>query len=56
MFFWFMKLVFVVQPAIYFLRHNMKEIVTTMDSNLCMSLLKLIECFFLPFIPKEVRN
>ena len=34
----------------------MKEIVATMDSNLTQSLLKLIDCFFTPFVPKEVRR
>ena len=41
-------------PSIEFLRDNMKEIVPSMDSNLTFSLLKLLDCFFKPFIPKEV--
>ena len=32
----------------------MKEIVPSMDSNLTFSLLKLLDCFFQPFMPKEV--
>ena len=42
------------QPAIDFLRRNVKEIVGTVDCNLVFSLLKLLECFFTPFMPKEV--
>ena len=45
-----------LQESISFLRHNMREIVETMDSNLTFSMLKLLECFFKPFIPKEVRT
>ena len=43
------------QPAIHFLRQNMKEIVASVDSNLTFAHLKLMDCFFAPFIPKEVK-
>lgn len=43
------------QSGVHFLRHNMKEIVGTVDSNLAFSLMKMLECFFKPFVPKEVR-
>lgn len=33
----------------------MKEVITSTNSNLTMSLLKLLDCFFKPFLPKEVR-
>ncbi|XP_048258404.1 dynein axonemal heavy chain 1-like isoform X3 [Haliotis rufescens] len=42
-----------MEPALKFVRNNVKEIVPTVDGNLVFSLLKLIECFFTPFIPKE---
>ena len=42
------------QPAIKFLRKSMKEIVETVDGQLVFSLLKILDCFFTPFIPKEV--
>ena len=42
------------QPAIKFLRKTMKEIVETVDGQLVFSLLKILDCFFTPFIPKEV--
>ncbi|KAM8930485.1 dynein axonemal heavy chain 1 isoform 1-T1 [Pelodytes ibericus] len=42
-----------VQDAIIFVRCSVKEIIASTDSNLIMSLLKLLECFFQPFIPQE---
>ncbi|XP_078000357.1 dynein axonemal heavy chain 1-like isoform X2 [Glandiceps talaboti] len=42
-----------MEPSIEYIRENLKEIVPTMDSQLCLSLLKLLECYFTPFIPKE---
>ncbi|RUS78759.1 hypothetical protein EGW08_013475 [Elysia chlorotica] len=44
---------FFMQPAIKFLRSDMKEIVPTVDGSLVFSMLKLLECFFEPFMPKE---
>ncbi|XP_076467072.1 dynein axonemal heavy chain 1-like isoform X2 [Babylonia areolata] len=44
---------FFMEPAIKFLRKNMKEIVETVDGQLVFSLVKLLDCFFSPFIPKE---
>jgi len=49
-------LISIFQPAIAFVRKNMKEIVETVDCNLVFSFLKLIECFFTPFVPQEVRH
>ena len=42
------------EPCIKFVRRNLKEIVSSTDGNLTFSLLKLMDCFFAPFIPKEV--
>ncbi|KAL3881803.1 hypothetical protein ACJMK2_028195, partial [Sinanodonta woodiana] len=42
-----------MEPAIKFVRSKTKEIVGTVDCNLVFSLLKLLDCFFTPFIPKE---
>lgn len=42
------------KPAIKFVRKEMKEIVPTVDCNLVFSLLKLLDCFFQPFVPQEV--
>ena len=44
----------IFQPSIKFLRSKGKEIVATVDGNLTISLTKLLDCFFKPFIPKEV--
>lgn len=43
-----------LEPAIEFIRDNAKEIITTMDSNLTFSLLKLMDCFLGPYKPREV--
>ena len=45
-----------LEESVDFIRRNCKEIVPSMDSNLTFSLLKLLECFFRPFLSKEVKN
>ncbi|OCT85694.1 dynein heavy chain 1, axonemal [Xenopus laevis] len=42
-----------LQDSITFVRRSVKEIIASTDSNLTMSLLKLLDCFFQPFIPQE---
>ena len=42
------------QDSISFVRSTVKEVITSMDSNLTCSLLKLLDCFFQPFVPREV--
>ncbi|XP_069500104.1 dynein axonemal heavy chain 1 [Ambystoma mexicanum] len=42
-----------VQESINFVRRSVKEVITSTDSNLVVSLLKLMDCFFQPFSPKE---
>ncbi|KAG8436117.1 hypothetical protein GDO86_007286 [Hymenochirus boettgeri] len=42
-----------LEDSITFVRRSVKEMITSTDSNLAMSLLKLLECFFQPFIPQE---
>lgn len=44
----------VAQDAITFVRTSVKEVITSLDSNLTCSLLKLMDCFFSPFHVKEV--
>jgi len=44
------------QDSIKFVRESVKEVITSMDSNLTCSLLKLLDCFFEPFVPREVRE
>lgn len=44
----------VAQDAITFVRTSVKEVITSLDSNLTCSLLKLMDCFFSPFQVKEV--
>ncbi len=43
-----------MEPCMKFLRKNLKEYVPSSDGSLTFSLLKTIESFFLPFIPREV--
>lgn len=42
------------QDSITFVRTSVKEVITSLDSNLTWSLLKLMDCFFSPFSVKEV--
>ncbi|KAJ8395762.1 hypothetical protein AAFF_G00029990 [Aldrovandia affinis] len=42
-----------LQDSITFVRTSVKEVITSMDSNLTCSLLKLMDCFFRPFVPRE---
>lgn len=44
----------VAQDAITFVRTSVKEVITSLDSSLTCSLLKLMDCFFSPFKVKEV--
>lgn len=41
------------QPAITFLRTYLKELVPTVDNNLSASLMRLLDCYFAPFVPAE---
>eukprot|EP00794_Sanderia_malayensis_P012733 gene12733-14038_t len=43
-----------LEDSIRFVRKNTKEYVPTMDSNLTFSLMRLLDCFFEPFTPKEI--
>ena len=42
------------EPCIKFVRRNLKEIVSSTDGNLTFSLVKMMDCFFAPFVPREV--
>uniref|UniRef100_A0A4W6F8M2 Dynein axonemal heavy chain 1 n=1 Tax=Lates calcarifer TaxID=8187 RepID=A0A4W6F8M2_LATCA len=42
-----------LQDSIGFVRKSVKEVITSLDSNLACSLLKLMDCFFNPFDIKE---
>ncbi|KAK2862487.1 hypothetical protein Q5P01_002020 [Channa striata] len=42
-----------LQVSIKFVRTSVKEVITSLDSNLTFSLLKLMDCFFSPFEIKE---
>uniref|UniRef100_H0V0D2 Dynein axonemal heavy chain 1 n=1 Tax=Cavia porcellus TaxID=10141 RepID=H0V0D2_CAVPO len=42
-----------LEESISFVRSSVKEVIASTNSNLTMSLLKLLDCFFKPFLPKE---
>ncbi|XP_054451580.1 dynein axonemal heavy chain 1 [Pteronotus mesoamericanus] len=42
-----------LDESITFVRSSVKEVITSTNGNLTMSLLKLLDCFFKPFLPKE---
>ncbi|XP_059176982.1 dynein axonemal heavy chain 1-like [Physella acuta] len=44
---------FFLHPAIKLLRKELREIVPTVDGAVVFSLLKMLDCFFEPFVPKE---
>eukprot|EP00048_Salpingoeca_helianthica_P012917 m.190889 g.190889 ORF g.190889 m.190889 type:complete len:3952 (+) comp15437_c5_seq39:290-12145(+) len=44
-----------LNDSIRLVRHDLRELVPTVDSNLCFSLLRLLECFVAPFAPQEGR-
>ena len=45
-----------MEPTIKYVRRYLKEIVPSTDGNLTFSLLKMMDCFFAPFIPAEVMK
>lgn len=38
-----------IEPVLRELRLFLKEVVTTMDNNVCQSLMRILESFFIPF-------
>lgn len=44
-----------LQASITFVRSSVKEVIASTNSSLTLSLLKLLDCLFKPFLPKEVQ-
>ncbi|MGH0183081.1 UNVERIFIED_CONTAM: hypothetical protein FKN15_013335 [Acipenser sinensis] len=42
-----------LQDSIAFVRKSVKEVIASTDSNLVCSMLRILDCFFQPFVPKE---
>ncbi|CAO2638238.1 Dynein axonemal heavy chain 1 [Lemmus lemmus] len=42
-----------LESSIAFIRATGKEVIASTNSNLTMSLLKILDCFFRPFLPRE---
>eukprot|EP00928_Gymnodinium_smaydae_P009061 TRINITY_DN13347_c0_g3_i1.p1 TRINITY_DN13347_c0_g3~~TRINITY_DN13347_c0_g3_i1.p1 ORF type:complete len:4331 (+),score=1052.12 TRINITY_DN13347_c0_g3_i1:55-13047(+) len=45
----------VLPPTVGFVRKKLKECVQTQDTNLVMSLFKLLDCYFAAFVPNELK-
>eukprot|EP00912_Choanoflagellata_sp_UC4_P002384 UC4_evm1s1504 len=45
-----------MDKCVQYVRKNLNEIVRTIDSNLCQSIMRLMDCFFKPFIPKNEED
>ncbi|XP_054402128.1 dynein axonemal heavy chain 1-like [Pongo abelii] len=42
-----------LEESIFFIRSSVKEVIASTNCNLTMNLLKLVDCFFKPFLPRE---
>mmetsp|Transcript_21556 Transcript_21556/g.15736 ORF Transcript_21556/g.15736 Transcript_21556/m.15736 type:complete len:117 (-) Transcript_21556:943-1293(-) len=40
----------------YFTRKNLVEPVKTVDNNLCQSSMRILDCFFTPYIENEIKR
>jgi len=45
-----------VEPTIKYLRTSLKEVVTTMDNNICQSLMRIVDCFLVPYTDTEIKK
>jgi dynein heavy chain len=45
-----------INDGTYFVRKNLFEIVTTVDNNLAMSTMRLLDCYMSNYIETEVRK
>ncbi|XP_068442262.1 dynein axonemal heavy chain 1 [Clinocottus analis] len=45
-----------LQDSVTFVRSSVKEVITSLDSNLTCSLLKLMDCFFSPYATKQDKR
>jgi dynein heavy chain len=44
-----------MQPCISFQRSFLKEIVPSVDNNLCESLMRILDCYMYPYVAEEGR-
>lgn len=44
------------EPVLKYLRNNLKEVTTTMDNNICQSLMKIVDCFLVPYTDTEIKK
>eukprot|EP01041_Mallomonas_annulata_P000832 gene832-1621_t len=45
-----------LQPGISFMRQYCKELVPSIDNNLAESLMRILDCYFSPFVPEEGKE
>lgn len=45
-----------LDPAIEFLRKNVKEIVATMNNNLVQSLMRILDCYLVNYVETELKK
>ena len=45
-----------LEPCIEYLRHHLRETVTTKDNNLCQSLCRILDCYLLQYVDTELKK
>ncbi len=45
-----------VEPVLRMLRIHLKEVVETMDNNICQSLMRIIDSFLVQFTETEIKK
>lgn len=45
-----------IEPILRELRLFLKEVVTTMDNNICQSLMRILDSFFVPYTETEIKK
>jgi dynein heavy chain len=47
---------FILEDACYFLRKNLPEPVKTVDNNVAQSLMRILDCYFAPYVETEIKK
>jgi dynein heavy chain len=47
---------FYMEPALEYMRKNCKEVIPTLNNNLCQSLQRCIKCLIAPFVETEIKK
>ena len=46
----------ILEDGCYFVRKNLHEPVSTVDNNLALSLMKILDCYFSRYIENEIKR